>query len=205
MPKIFQCRQPLFVYKNPKYREDERGKPIDENERYSVWVKPTFKEYDLIIEYARAASAAKQKKEKQQHQKKKKDKKSKEPLLPLEQRYQREIVNKQIDGVDKVHYAMCHGGCSRVYRRSRPDEEGEPRRVETGGKYRLAADGSEHNETVNVRRRKFVPLGFYCHSCGATTPDEEYDVLEFEERKVAIRKAFYWDEIVQGYDNQGYF
>ncbi len=191
---------------NPKHKGYEKkkdwdgrmlndySKPID-GERSSIWVKLTDREYRLLMDYLEA-----------QRNKNKmiRSASGKKRLEQLEQRYLNEIAaGKDIDGVH-ARYVMCHSACQRVYRRSRPDEEDEPRKVETGEKYHLA-DGSEHAETVRVRRRKFVPLGLYCDFCHITTTDEEFRLLGIEERKAYTSSHGPFGEIKQGFDNDGYF
>jgi hypothetical protein len=183
-------------YRVVKAEVDDLDKgPIDGEYKW-ICVPLTDREKNILMRYLRA-----------QNDKKKllKSKSGKKTLEQTEQRYLNEIAGgKDIDGVH-ADYKMCHGRCQRVYIRSNPKEEAEPKRVETGEKWE-DRHGIEHAETVRVRRRKFVPAGLYCFQCGYLTIDEEFRLLGIEERKAFLERN--WasgpgDKIIQGRDNEG--
>lgn len=212
MARLYFCRQPFFRYKNPKYKEfDKNGIPIPYEKMEKdispyLWTKATSQETDLVVQYA---TAVKQGDDDGNNNKNSKD------FKKLEQRYLKEIAEHNGDGAT---YHLCESQrLIRIYHRSRSkkinflgelvDEgtkEPEPKIIKQEAGELI--DGTKYYDEFKIRRRQFIPFGWYCLSCETFMTDKQYDALEVEQRKVPVGFGIRADGIRQGgYDNGGYF
>jgi hypothetical protein len=175
MPKLFKCRYPYFRFPNPTYNPLEKDSTKESWRQYK-WVYATKEELAIIVEYAQAVKDGKTK--------------GKE-FKQLERPYLQLVENKKLDGVKAISYELCHGNPKRVYVRSNLNDKEEI--LERAWKAQ-----------PNTKKRKFLPFGLYCATCGFLLRDKQYKALAVEERKIKPSRAGF-DSIVQGYDNEGYF